>query len=140
MVSAQKPSSVRPAAGGSTTDPRPWPKPLVYVAGPYTRPDPVINTRNACLVADELAAMGAAVIVPHLSLLWHAISPQSIETWYQRDIDVLRHCNAVVLLPVPGPSTGADAEVAEAARLGLTVYCWPEAQDAFAAYVGRWAA
>jgi hypothetical protein len=95
-------------------------KPLVYIAGPYTHPDPVLNTRNACLFADELAAAGAAVIVPHLSLLWHAISPAPVETWYARDLDVLAHCHAVAWLP--GESTGADAEVAFAQERGIPVY------------------
>jgi hypothetical protein len=38
-------------------------KPLVYVAGPYAHSDPVLNTRNACLFADELVAAGAAVFI-----------------------------------------------------------------------------
>jgi len=95
-------------------------KPLVYVAGPYTRADPVLNTRNACLFADELIAAGAAVIVPHLSLLWHAISPAPVDAWYARDLDVLAHCHAVAWLP--GASEGADAEVAFAQRHDIPVY------------------
>lgn len=111
-------------------------KPLVYIAGPYTHPDPVTNTREACLVADRVTEMGAAVIVPHLSLLWHAISPAPIETWYERDIDVMRHCHAVVRLP--GASTGADAEVGEAVRLDLPVYAWPGETGDLAALIDGW--
>lgn len=111
-----------------------WPAPLVYIAGPYTKPDPVTNTRNACLVADELDALGVAVIVPHLSMLWHTISPQPIETWYRRDLAVLEHCNAVVCLP--GESSGADAEVAHARSLGLSIFSWPADRHLF----GAWAA
>jgi hypothetical protein len=95
-------------------------KPLVYVAGPYTHPEPVLNTRAACLLADHLVSVGAAVIVPHLSLLWHAISPASVDDWYARDLDVLAHCHAVALLP--GESTGADAEVAYARGRDIPVY------------------
>lgn len=95
-------------------------RPLVYVAGPYTHPDPVLNTRAACLMADQLVAAGAAVIVPHLSMLWHAISPASLAEWYRRDIDVLAHCHAVALLP--GESAGADAEVQFARERGIPVY------------------
>lgn len=113
-------------------------KPLVYVAGPYTHPDPVINTREACLVADKLTEMGAAVVVPHLSLLWHAISPAPLETWYERDLDVLRHCHAVVRLQ--GASTGADAEVTDAVRHGIPVYSWPGDTFGLRDFIGRWAA
>lgn len=94
-------------------------KPLAYVAGPYTHPDPVLNVRRACEVADELDAMGYAVIVPHLSMLWHTVSPQPIETWYRRDLDVLAHCH--VLVRFEGASTGADAEVAHALACGIPV-------------------
>lgn len=114
-------------------------KPLVYIAGPYTKPDPVTNTRKACLVADEVAAMGAGVIVPHLSLLWHAISPAPIETWYARDLDVLRRCQIVV--QIPGESTGADAEIEEACRLGIPIYTWPVAKLLLARHLAdpsRW--
>lgn len=111
-------------------------KPLVYIAGPYAKPDPVLNTREACLVADRVVDLGAAVIVPHLSLLWHAISPQPVDTWYARDLDVLRHCHALVR--IPGESTGADDEVDEACRLGLQIFSWPIAERQLGMFIGRW--
>ena len=114
------PSCCEAADGDTQACPNHRVKPLVYVAGPYTKPDPVLNTRKACLIADELVQMGAAVIVPHLSMLWHAISPASIDEWYRRDLEVLVHCHAVALMP--GESTGADAEVAHARRHGIPVY------------------
>lgn len=64
-------------------------KPLVYIAGPYSHPDPVLNVREACLVADQIVTMGAAVIVPHLSMLWHTISPQVL--WSNRPLHVAEH-------------------------------------------------
>lgn len=96
-------------------------KPLVYIAGPYTNPDPVLNVRRACVVADELVKAGAAVVVPHLSMLWHLTSPASIDEWYERDLDVLAHCDALVRFY--GPSTGADREVEFARDLDLEVWC-----------------
>ena len=95
-------------------------KPLIYVAGPYTRPDPVTNTRAAIFAADALVAAGAAVVVPHLTMLWHLVSPQPLEEWYRRDIDVLDHCDAMVRLP--GDSTGADAEAVYASGIGIPVF------------------
>lgn len=83
-------------------------KRLVYVAGPYTAPDPVLNVRRAIFVADQLVEAGFAVIVPHLTMLWHMVSPQDPDTWYARDLDVLEHCD--LLVRFPGKSKGADQE------------------------------
>lgn len=102
-------------------------KPLVYVAGPYTNPDPIINVRRACVVADELVKAGAAVIVPHLSMLWHLTSPASIDEWYQRDLDVLWHCHAIVRFY--GESTGADREWEFATDLGLEAWALGKGGD-----------
>jgi hypothetical protein len=95
-------------------------KPLVYVAGPYTAPDPILNVQRAVHVADQLDERGCAVIVPHLSMLWHLVSPADIDTWYRRDLEVLNHCNALVRFD--GASTGADREVDHAHKTGLHVF------------------
>jgi hypothetical protein len=92
----------------------------VYVAGPYTKPDPCDNTRNACLVADELLALGFLPFIPHLSHLWHLISPKPYETWMDLDMAWLNRCD--VLLRMPGESSGADREVEFAKSLGLPIY------------------
>lgn len=95
-------------------------RPLVYVAGPYTSPDPVENTHTTVKVADELLAGGVAPIVPHLTLLWHAITPKPYDAWLELDRQHLARCDA--LLRIPGPSSGADAEVALAWELGIPVF------------------
>ena len=95
--------------------------PLVYVAGPYTRPDPVENTHLTIAAADELVRDGIVTpFVPHLTLLWHVVSPQPLEFWYAYDLAVLVRCDAVLRLP--GESTGADREVAFAARRELPIF------------------
>lgn len=96
-------------------------KPLVYIAGPYTHPDPVENTHKAVRAAEQIEALGCDVVIPHLSLLWHAISPAPIERWYERDLAVMHRCDALVRLP--GKSTGADAEVA---AFRGPIYEWPD--------------
>lgn len=98
----------------------PGDRPLVYIAGPYTSPDPVLNTRSAVAWAEAVEGEGCAVVVPHLSLLWHAISPAPVERWYARDLAVLARCDA--LLRFPGASTGADAEVEFAEGRGIPVF------------------
>ena len=96
-------------------------KPLVYVAGPYTSPDPVENTHNAILVGMDLSKTGlAAVIIPHLSMLAHMVTPEPYQFWLDFDLDQLRHCHA--LFRMAGDSSGADAEVAKAHEWGIPVF------------------
>jgi hypothetical protein len=94
-------------------------KPLVYVAGPYTNGDPVVNTRAAVEMGEELIALGVLPVIPHLSLLWHFAAPHPVEFWYEYDLAVLARCDA--LYRMPGRSTGADREVEHALDLGLPV-------------------
>lgn len=96
-------------------------RPLVYLAAPYTRPDPIENTHRICKLATTLVNEGWCIpLVPHLTLLWHAIDPHPIEWWYQYDLDLLARCDAV--WRIHGDSTGADAEVARANDLGIPVF------------------
>lgn len=93
----------------------------VYIAGPYTNPDPCINTRNAILAAEEVVKLGHTPFVPHLTHLWHLISPHDIEFWYEYDFKWLLSCDA--LLRLPGKSTGADNEVSFADKHNIPVFC-----------------
>lgn len=96
-------------------------KPLVYIAGPYTNPDPVENTRNAIKFGMALYDEGqVAVIIPHLSLLSHMVEPRDIDYWYEFDLDQLDHCHA--LYRMRGESTGADAEVEHARARGIPIF------------------
>lgn len=95
--------------------------PLLYVAGPYSTGDPVMNTQAAMDAAGVIVSSGAAIpVVPHLSMLWHLYRPQEIDFWYQYDLHLLGACDALVRLP--GHSTGADKEVEVAASIGLAVF------------------
>lgn len=96
-------------------------KPLVYIAGPYSHPDPIVNSRETILAADRLLLEGLVTpLVPHLSLIWHLVSPKPVDDWYAYDLELLARCDA--LLRLPGDSVGADAEVEEATRLGIPVF------------------
>jgi hypothetical protein len=95
--------------------------PLVYVAGPYTNPDPPVNVRVAGLAAEPLQQSGCIIAyVPHISMLWHLIAPHDLQHWYEYDLHLLGRCDAVLRLP--GASTGADNEVEVAEELGLPVF------------------
>lgn len=96
-------------------------KPLVYIAGPYANPDPVLNTRRAFeagLAIYEVS--GCPVIVPHLTLLGHAMFPRDVEFWYEFDLAQLAKCD--LMLRLPGDSTGADREEQCALELGMPIW------------------
>lgn len=92
----------------------------VYVAGPYSKGDIVVNVRNAIIAGNNLRALGYTPFVPHLSMFWHMLVPHhDIEYWYVYDMEWLEVCDAVFRLP--GESVGADREVARAKELGIPV-------------------
>jgi uncharacterized protein DUF4406 len=92
----------------------------IYVAGPYTKGDVAINVRNAIEAGNALLKAGHAPYIPHLTHFWHLVYPGPYEQWLALDLHWVRQCDA--LLRLPGESSGADGEVAEAKRLGLPVY------------------
>lgn len=107
-------------------------KPLIYVAGPYSDGDPIENTRRAVRAADELLDTGMFhVVVPHTSLIYHAISPKIHAVWVELGCALARRCDAVLRLS--GVSPGADAEVREASALGKPIFT--DAQDAIRWFV-----
>lgn len=93
--------------------------PLIYVAGPYSEPDPILNTHRIVRIADRLLDAGFVPLVPHLSVAWHLISPKPYQTWLEYDQHILARCDAV--LRVPGDSKGAEAEARHAIDLGIPV-------------------
>jgi hypothetical protein len=95
-------------------------KARVYVAGPYTKGDVAVNVRNAYEAAHRLADLGFAPFVPHATHFWHMLFPRPYEFWLELDNQFLPFCQAVLRLP--GPSSGADKEVALATTLNLPVF------------------
>lgn len=84
-------------------------KPLIYVAGPISLPDPLENISRAIKICHEIMEEGYAVpFCPHLSCLHQMIAPRSWQEWLDYDKDVISHCHAVYRLS--GDSKGADIE------------------------------
>jgi len=93
----------------------------IYIASAYTKGDVAINVRNVILVADELVKRGHTPYIPHLTHLWHLISPKESSFWYEYDNSFIDHW-ADALLRLDNLSSGADNEVVRARKLGIPVY------------------
>lgn len=94
-------------------------KPVVYLAGPYSNPDPVENMHRAIKIADGLLDV-CVPLIPHLTGTWHMVSPKPYETWLELDLAHMEKCDAVYRFP--GASSGADAEVEHANGLNMPVF------------------
>lgn len=92
----------------------------VYVAGPYTLGDPVINVRKAIEAGQQLLEAGHSPYVPHLTMFWHFLFPADPSVWYELDNEWLAVSEALVRLP--GESVGADNEATLAAARFIPVF------------------
>lgn len=107
-------------------------RPMVYIAAPYTRPDPVENTHRLICEVDAIVDEGIVTpIAPHLTLLWHLVRPRPLDFWYAYDLATLARCDAILRLH--GDSTGADREVEFARTRGLPAFEDKESLYAWAA-------
>jgi hypothetical protein len=99
----------------------------IYVAGPYSHPDPLVRERNthaAMRAGFELLLQGHAPFIPHVSHYFDAwAQSQGIvvpyESYMAWDAAFLKVCDGVLVL---GHSPGVEQERAEAERLGLPIY------------------
>jgi hypothetical protein len=99
----------------------------VYVAGPYrgeTRDAVELNISVARAVGLLAARKGWAPVIPHCntSLFDFVTSDLPDEFWLGATLELMRRCDAVVLIPGWQRSTGTLAEIAEAERLGMSVF------------------
>jgi hypothetical protein len=98
----------------------------LYLAGPYSDPDPAVQKRNAeRAMATGLALLkqGHAPFIPHLSHFFDQWATRTghvvpYETYLAWDAAFLSVCEGLVWL---GSSPGADRELELAARLGKPV-------------------
>ena len=95
-------------------------KARIYVAGPYTIPDPCVNTHVAINAGQSLLDYGFIPFVPHVSHFWHTMIPNAYEKWLEWDFEWIKVCDGLVRLP--GKSSGADKEVELAKSLGMPVF------------------
>jgi len=95
---------------------------LIYVAGPY-RGDVDGNIAKARAVAAECYLAGHDVICPHMNTAkMDEDTGLPDEFWLNTTLNLLRRCDAIVLVPGWESSKGTQAEAAYAKQVGIPVY------------------
>ena len=97
---------------------------VIYIAGKYRGPTPWAveqNIRAAEDVAARVWALGMVALCPHANSR-HMEGVTTDENFLAGTMELLRRCDAVVLVPNWRDSAGTLAEIAEADRLGLPVF------------------
>lgn len=99
-------------------------KVLVYVAGPYRAYNErtvSLNIHRASELALKVWELGAVAICPHKNTAYFGGALPD-EVWLQGDLEIIRRCDAVIMLPAWQTSQGATAEEAFAASKGIPVF------------------
>ncbi len=93
----------------------------VYVAGPITQGDTLLNIRNGIKAGTALVRCGYVPYIPFNDFIQYMLDPEVLdyETILKQDLAWIERCDA--LLRLPGESPGADREVAHAIKHGLLV-------------------
>ena len=97
---------------------------VIYIAGPFRGPNHwaiAENIRNAERAALEVWRMGAAAICPHANTA-HFQDAAPDDIWLKGDLEILRRCDGILMLPTYKESKGATAEMQEALTLGMPVF------------------
>lgn len=97
---------------------------VIYIAGKYRGPNAWAieqNIRAAEDVAAQVWAAGHAALCPHANSR-HMEGVTTDENFLAGTLEMMRRCDAVLLVPGWENSEGACAEVAEAHRLGIPVF------------------
>lgn len=120
-----RPAPERPAVKADST-------PLLYLASPYSHPDPAVAAARATAAARcaaRLLEQGNLVFSPiahSVTMVEHMTTPAGDwQTWARLDEAMLKRCNALAVLTIDGwrESHGVAAEIGIARQLGLPVVC-----------------
>lgn len=95
-------------------------KSTIYIAGPITKPDPIVNVARAMAVFGTLLDYDYLPFLPHFCHFAHMQSPRHYEDWMEYDFGWVAKCDA--LLRLPGDSPGSDREVDCAKRNNKPVF------------------
>lgn len=97
---------------------------IVYLIGPYRGSTPWVVTRNierAREVAAKLWALGIPVICPHTNTgMMDGVADDNV--FLRGDLEMLRRCDAALVIGNIARSEGSQGEVLEANRIGIPVF------------------
>ena len=97
---------------------------VIYIAGKYRGPTPWAieqNIRAAEDMAARVIQLGMMPLCPHANTR-HMEGLADDQFFLDGTMELLRRCDAVVLVPNWRDSAGARGEVTEAQRLGMPVF------------------
>jgi hypothetical protein len=98
---------------------------LIYVAGPLMGPNDWEIRRHihcAAALGYEVAKLGAYPVIPHTNTGSVFIGTVDTAFWCAGTLELLRRCDAVILVMGWEDSKGATAEFDEARRLNIPVF------------------
>jgi len=99
---------------------------ILYLAGPYSG-DIDANIQAARKIAIELWEAGYTVFCPHLNTAHFEIDCKCTYLEYLNgDMEILRRCDALVLMPTWESSKGAQTEKMLAEIHGISIYYYPD--------------
>lgn len=71
-------------------------KQRIYIMGPYSNGDQVLNVRDALRTANDVIHANGVPFIPHLFHFWHLHSPQPKSFWMRIDFQMMHACHAIV--------------------------------------------
>ncbi len=99
-------------------------KKVVYIAGPFRGPtawDVACNVNRAEELAFAVAKAGAMPLCPHANTR-NFNGTLTDEFWIEGTLELLRRCDAIILVRGWENSSGTRGEIAEAGRLNLPIF------------------
>ena len=99
----------------------------VYVAGAISAANlekGINNIRKGILAGAELLKKGFAPYIPHLDYQINLVQDETIpvETYYKYDLEWLKCCDCMLVLPGYEKSIGVKAEIEFAKSLNIPIY------------------
>lgn len=98
---------------------------VIYVAGPLFGPNDWEIRRNihrAAGLGYEVAKLGCYPVIPHTNTGSVFIGTMTPEFWYAGTLELMRRCDAVILVAGWEDSKGSRDEVEEAKRRNTPVF------------------
>ncbi|MBV8284708.1 MAG: DUF4406 domain-containing protein [Candidatus Eremiobacteraeota bacterium] len=98
---------------------------IIYVAGAlFAENDWAIrcNIHRAAEVGMEVAKLGAYPVIPHTNTGSMFTGTITLAFWYEGTLELLRRCDAMILVPGYEGSKGVQGEIAESRRLNMPLF------------------